>query len=84
MSEPKFENRPFERLKLGNFGTLREIFPKNLAQLSLNLARFSPNLARFSPSFGQNFENCDPLRRKFSIFVILGPFQRQAHEFPTL
>ena len=42
MSEPKFENRPFERLKLDNFGTLREIFPKDLARFSLNLPPILP------------------------------------------
>ena len=68
MSEPKLENRPFERLKLDNFGTLREIFPKNLARFSLILIRLSPNLARFSPNFGQNFRKLRPFEKEILDF----------------
>ena len=65
MSEPKFENRPLERLKLENFGTLREIFSKNLA-------RFSPNLARFWPNFGQNFRKLWPFEKEIFDFRDFG------------
>ena len=76
MSEPKFENRPFERLKLDNFRTLREIFLKNLARFSQIWLDFHQIWLDFHLILVKIFENCEPLRRKFSIFVILGPFQR--------
>ena len=70
MSEPKIENRPLERKNFNVFGTLREIFPQILVDFPKILVDI--------------FGNRDPLRGKFSIFVILGPFQKGDWFFVTL